>query len=169
MLIGVPSEDMGCIASDKALLYARLTHTKLTLCFLPQLIGTPSEEDMGFITSDKAKRYLRSLEACAPTDLHKLWPDCNAQAVDLIAKMLVFNPRRRITGEKERSCFRMAVLAFCLVALLCIAATRRRWNGSPRCQYSTCGSASRVRSSSCLCIAFSALLPLQCAGGGTFC
>lgn len=54
---------------------------------------------MDFITSEKAKRYIRTLAPCPRVDLNTLWTDSNKLAIDLIHKMLIFNPTKRITGK----------------------------------------------------------------------
>eukprot|EP00898_Chlorokybus_atmophyticus_P004650 jgi/Chlat1/5186/Chrsp33S05042 len=64
------------------------------------LIGTPSEAEMEFIQSNKAKTYIRSLPVCQRVDLRKLFPRANELAVDLIDKMLVFDPSKRITVQE---------------------------------------------------------------------
>ncbi|KAL6747738.1 mitogen-activated protein kinase [Haematococcus lacustris] len=69
------------------------------LNLITRLIGSPSEAELGFITSDKARRYIRALPRCERTDLRRLWPNANAKAVDLIDRMLVFDPSARISVE----------------------------------------------------------------------
>nr|AFJ54625.1 mitogen-activated protein kinase [Dunaliella salina] len=70
------------------------------LNLITRTIGSPSEEELGFISSDKARRYIRSLPRCEPTDFQKLWPNANPKAVDLVKKMLMFDPNKRITVEE---------------------------------------------------------------------
>eukprot|EP00899_Mesostigma_viride_P000912 jgi/Mesvir1/10821/Mv07749-RA.1 len=61
------------------------------------VIGTPEEEDLEFVTSSKARNYIRSLPYVARMELSKLYPKANPLALDLLNKMLVFDPHKRIT------------------------------------------------------------------------
>ncbi len=55
---------------------------------------------MGFVTSDKARKYLASMPQFPPQDLRQLWPHAADCTIDLIRRMLVFNPARRITVQE---------------------------------------------------------------------
>jgi serine/threonine protein kinase len=55
---------------------------------------------MSFVTSDKARKYLRSMPACPPADLAALYPHAAPATIDLITRMLQFNPSRRITVQQ---------------------------------------------------------------------
>jgi serine/threonine protein kinase len=55
---------------------------------------------MAFVTSDKARKYLRSMPQYPPQDLQQLWPHAGESTRDLIQRMLVFNPARRITVQE---------------------------------------------------------------------
>mmetsp|Transcript_33546 Transcript_33546/g.74268 ORF Transcript_33546/g.74268 Transcript_33546/m.74268 type:complete len:384 (+) Transcript_33546:237-1388(+) len=70
------------------------------LNLITKVIGSPQESELGFITSEKAKRYIRSLPKNERVDFSKLWPHANKAAVDLIDRMLVFDPTKRITVEE---------------------------------------------------------------------
>lgn len=70
------------------------------LNLITKVIGSPSEDDMGFVTSDKARRYLRSLPKCARSSFASLYPDADPQALDLLDKMLVFDPAKRISVQE---------------------------------------------------------------------
>ena len=67
------------------------------LNLIARVIGSPSEKELEFITSDKARRYIRSLPRSPRVDFQKVYPNAEPDAVDLIDKMLVFDPKRRIT------------------------------------------------------------------------
>ncbi len=64
------------------------------------VLGTPSKSDMKFITNEKALEYIKSLKKQAPIAFSKLYPNANPLALDLLAKMLVFNPHSRISVEE---------------------------------------------------------------------
>jgi len=67
------------------------------LTLISDKLGTPSEEDLDFVTSDRAKRFMRGQDFKPPQPLAALFPRANASAVDLLEKMLVFNPAKRIS------------------------------------------------------------------------
>lgn len=70
------------------------------LNLITKVIGSPSDDELGFITSEKAKRYIRSLPRNERVNFAQLWPAASAAAVDLVDKMLVFDPTKRITVEE---------------------------------------------------------------------
>ncbi|KVI00401.1 Protein kinase, ATP binding site-containing protein [Cynara cardunculus var. scolymus] len=64
------------------------------------LIGTPSEAELGFL-NENAKRYIRQLPQYRRQSFTEKFPQVHPAAIDLIEKMLTFDPRHRITGEKN--------------------------------------------------------------------
>jgi len=62
--------------------------------------GTPKPEDLAYITNAKAMEYLKGLPRRSKLSLKTLYPEANEQALDLLEKMLVFNPEKRITAEE---------------------------------------------------------------------
>jgi serine/threonine protein kinase len=60
-------------------------------------LGTPADEDLDFITSDKAKRFMKGLPHKPKISFDVLFPKANRSALDLLDRMLVFNPAKRIT------------------------------------------------------------------------
>ncbi|KAE8728108.1 Mitogen-activated protein kinase-like protein D5 [Hibiscus syriacus] len=68
------------------------------LRFLMELVGTPSEAEMDFL-NEKAKRYIHQLPVHRRQTLTEKFPNVNPLAVDLVEKMLTFDPRQRITVE----------------------------------------------------------------------
>lgn len=63
-----------------------------------QLIGTPSESELEFL-NENAKRYIRQLPLYRRQSLTEKFPNVHPSAIDLVEKMLTFDPRRRLTGE----------------------------------------------------------------------
>ncbi|CAL5348111.1 unnamed protein product [Camellia sinensis] len=63
-----------------------------------QLIGTPSEAEFGFL-NENAKRYIRQLPPFHRQSLTEKFPHVHPAAIDLVEKMLTFDPRQRITVE----------------------------------------------------------------------
>lgn len=61
------------------------------------ILGTPTSEDMEFIGNDLAKKYVRSLPRRNKQAWSTLFPKSNPVALDLLGKMLTFNPEKRYT------------------------------------------------------------------------
>mmetsp|Transcript_9382 Transcript_9382/g.30975 ORF Transcript_9382/g.30975 Transcript_9382/m.30975 type:complete len:365 (-) Transcript_9382:138-1232(-) len=70
------------------------------LKLIVQTLGSPAEEDLMFITSQKARTYIRSLPPAPKVNWLERFPDANPLCIDLIEKMLVFNPNKRCTVEE---------------------------------------------------------------------
>ena len=64
------------------------------------VLGTPQEEDMKFITNQKAYQFIRGLPPRPPTPLQDLYRRANPLAMDLLTKMLTFNPQKRISVDE---------------------------------------------------------------------
>ena len=61
------------------------------------LLGTPTKEDIANVKHDKARGYLGGLRVKAPQDLAAKFPGTDPLALDLLAKLLTFDPDNRIT------------------------------------------------------------------------
>jgi len=64
------------------------------------VLGTPKEEDFEFVTDSKAIEYLKSFPFKKPSDLTEIYPAATSEAIDLLKKMLQFNPRKRISIDE---------------------------------------------------------------------
>ena len=64
-----------------------------------ETLGSPEEHDMNFMTSMYTRRYIQSLPRKPKIDFAQLYPKANPLAIDLLDKMLVFNPERRINVD----------------------------------------------------------------------
>ncbi len=64
------------------------------------VIGTPSEEEMLFVTDSKAVEYLKTFAGRKRVNFKSKYPAAGDDAIDLINKMLVFNPFYRITIDE---------------------------------------------------------------------
>jgi serine/threonine protein kinase len=59
-------------------------------------IGTPSKNDLGFISDPKAYEYVRSFPHLEKVPLKDLFPFVDDQCLDLLEKLLQFNPEKRL-------------------------------------------------------------------------
>jgi len=64
------------------------------------VIGTPSEKDLACIQNEKARRYVMSLPYSEKKSFATRFPGADPLAIDLLEKMLIFNPEERITVEE---------------------------------------------------------------------
>ncbi|KAJ3685928.1 hypothetical protein LUZ61_015092 [Rhynchospora tenuis] len=64
------------------------------------VLGKVPEADMGFIDNPKARKYIESLPYTPSLALHELYPEANPFAMDLLKKMLVFDPHKRIRVDE---------------------------------------------------------------------
>lgn len=67
------------------------------LKLIVNVLGTVSDADLGFIDNPKARKYIKSLPYAPGIPLIALYPNANPLAVDLLQKMLVFDPSKRIS------------------------------------------------------------------------
>ncbi|KAI0491638.1 hypothetical protein KFK09_025898 [Dendrobium nobile] len=61
------------------------------------VLGTMNANDIGFIDNPKARRFIKSLSYTPGIPLSSLYPNANPLALDLLGKMLVFDPSKRIS------------------------------------------------------------------------
>ena len=62
--------------------------------------GTPAEEDLAFINDPKADKYIRGFDKREKHDYKELIPRASPEALDLLEKLLTFNPYYRITAKE---------------------------------------------------------------------
>jgi mitogen-activated protein kinase 1/3 len=65
-----------------------------------EVIGTPSDTEIDFITDDKALLYLRSFGKREKQSLALIYHASQPALIQLMEKMLLFDPRRRVTLEE---------------------------------------------------------------------
>ncbi|KAG2207388.1 hypothetical protein INT47_006863 [Mucor saturninus] len=64
------------------------------------ILGTPDEETLSRVGSDRAQVYIRSLPIMPKIPFENLYARANPMAIDLLNKLLEFDPSRRITVEE---------------------------------------------------------------------
>jgi len=70
------------------------------LKLIVETLGSPSEDDMEFIKSSRARAFMQKQAGKAMVPWTTLYPKANAQALDLLDKMMAFNPSKRITVDE---------------------------------------------------------------------
>lgn len=70
------------------------------LRLITELLGTPDETSLGFLRSDNARRYVKQLPRYPRQQFSARFPNMSPLAVDLLEKMLVFDPDKRITVDE---------------------------------------------------------------------
>ncbi|XP_073525816.1 uncharacterized protein [Phyllobates terribilis] len=63
-----------------------------------RVVGTPS--DFNFVENERVKRYLKGLQYSPGVGLRRLFPAADSLAIDLLGKMVEFDPRKRITEQE---------------------------------------------------------------------
>lgn len=71
---------------------------KYTCFHIQKLIGSPDDASLGFLRSDNARRYVRQLPQYPRQQFSARFPNASPGALDLLEKMLVFDPSKRVTG-----------------------------------------------------------------------
>ncbi|KAK2711837.1 hypothetical protein QYM36_012835 [Artemia franciscana] len=64
------------------------------------ILGSPTQDDLQFIVNEKARSYLQSLPVKPKVPWCKLFPNADLKALDLLDRMLTFNPHKRIVVEE---------------------------------------------------------------------
>ncbi|KAL9938415.1 hypothetical protein V8E36_003038 [Tilletia maclaganii] len=64
------------------------------------VLGAPSEATIAKIGSERARTYLLSLPKRATTSFEHMYPNASPDAIDLLSKMLTWDPEERITAAE---------------------------------------------------------------------
>ncbi|XP_068667684.1 mitogen-activated protein kinase homolog D5-like [Aristolochia californica] len=65
-----------------------------------EFLGTPNEAELGFVTNEDVKRCIRQLPYHPRQQLSRVFPHIHPAAIDLVERMLTFDPDKRITVEE---------------------------------------------------------------------
>ena len=60
------------------------------------VVGSPNEEDLASIVNEKARNYISTLKHRSKQAFSRLYPDGDANGLDLLDRLLTFDPHRRI-------------------------------------------------------------------------
>ena len=60
------------------------------------VVGSPDEHDLASIINEKARNYICSLKVRSKQPYIRLYPDADPQALDLLDRLLTFDPSKRI-------------------------------------------------------------------------
>jgi mitogen-activated protein kinase 1/3 len=92
---------VGCILAEmlsgRPLFPGKDYHNQLMLIL--DVLGTPTMEDYYSVKSRRAREYIRSLPFKKKTSFQTLFPNANPLAIDLLDKLLAFNPTKRISVD----------------------------------------------------------------------
>lgn len=93
---------VGCILvemiSNRPLFPGKDYHHQLLLIL--DILGTPTQEDFESIQSKRARDYVASLPFKPKKELELIFPDASELAMDLLKKLLIFHPEKRITVDE---------------------------------------------------------------------
>lgn len=64
------------------------------------VLGTPSESDLAGVDNVTARAYIRALPRKRPLDLARKFPGSDPLAIDLLKRLLHFDPKSRITASE---------------------------------------------------------------------
>ena len=92
---------VGCIFAEmiarKALFPGRDYLHQLRLII--DVLGTPSEEDLASISNAQAVQFLRTLPVKPRKPWSEIFPSADPKALELLSRMLIFNPAKRCSME----------------------------------------------------------------------
>ena len=64
------------------------------------ILGSPNESDLSYISDPQAIKFINELPKNKKISFNQIFPKHNQLAIDLLEKMLCFNPKNRITIEE---------------------------------------------------------------------
>lgn len=64
------------------------------------VLGTPKPEDMAYISNEGALKFIKKLPRRSKQSFSTLFPKASPLGLDLLGKMLTFNPDKRYTVQE---------------------------------------------------------------------
>ena len=92
----------GCVLGEMMLgrpLFEGQSSTNM-LTLIVDLLGSPTNEDLRQITNNAARGFMDSLPHKNPVPFQQVFRGCDPQEVDLLSKILTWNPEKRISIEE---------------------------------------------------------------------
>ena len=65
-----------------------------------EVLGSIDDKDLGFIQNDHAKNYVKSFKNMPKKNLKEVLNYDDDQAIDLLSKMIVYDPYKRISAKQ---------------------------------------------------------------------
>ncbi|CAM9424463.1 unnamed protein product [Sphacelaria rigidula] len=94
---------VGCIFAEMLLrhpLFRGETYLQM-LKLIVKFVGKPKDSsELAFVTNPKAQKFMEDLPDYPPADLRRRFPNAGSDAVNLLAKMLVLRPDRRLSVDE---------------------------------------------------------------------
>jgi len=99
---GVDMWSLGCILGEMLLGKPIFpgTSTLNQLDRIIEITGKPTQEDIEVIGSESAGNILKPLPTTKARPIHEIFPTASEEALDLLKKLLHFNPNKRLTAEE---------------------------------------------------------------------
>ena len=64
-----------------------------------RIIGTPTDAETAALPTVKAQEFVRSMGRIPPADFSRIFPSAGQDALDLLSRLLTYDPEQRITVE----------------------------------------------------------------------
>ncbi len=93
---------VGCILGEilgRRVLFRGRDYLDQLMCVL-KTIGTPDESEMYFVSKQECRQAIRSMGRRTATPWKRLFPNAEPSALDLLGKLLTFDPAKRLTVEE---------------------------------------------------------------------
>lgn len=98
---------VGCVLAEMLLRKPFLMGTdwKNQLFLILDLLGKPEQEDVSFVENAKAREFLKNYDSKIVSTFDSQFKSLNVdpQGMDLLKKLLIFDPRKRLTVEEALS------------------------------------------------------------------
>lgn len=69
------------------------------LKLIMKVVGTPNEANLGFVSNQKARKFVLNLPKYEAVNLSSLYPMASDEGLDLLYKMLIIDPNKRISVQ----------------------------------------------------------------------
>lgn len=93
---------LGCIFAElilrQPIFQGKSTLNQLSV--INEIIGSPTDNDLLYIDNDNARKFMNSLQKFPSVNWKKLLNGASTLEIDLIMKMLKWNPKNRITANE---------------------------------------------------------------------